>query len=117
MPQTSDGIAGLYPFIFETLNDSEGFLLGEELQNGGKIFLDPFYYLHNSSEAGKQNRLNGNFCIVGSSGSGKTTLTALVVRSLIRKKTYTIWIDPESKNEKLTQMYGGTFVDWAREVT
>ena len=54
LPQTSDGIAGLYPFIFETLNDSEGFLLGEELQNGGKIFLDPFYYLHNSSEAGKQ---------------------------------------------------------------
>ena len=114
LPQTSDGIAGLYPFIFETLNDSEGFLLGEELQNGGKIFLDTFYYLHNSSEAGKQNRLNGNFCIVGSSGSGKTTLTALVVRSLIRKKTYTIWIDPESKNEKLTQMYGGTFVDWGK---
>ena len=50
----------------------------------------------------------------GLQGSGKTTLTALVVRSLIRKKTYTIWIDPESKNEKLTQMYGGTFVDWGK---
>ena len=35
VPMTSEGVAGLYPFIFETLDDQYGFLLGEELQNGG----------------------------------------------------------------------------------
>jgi hypothetical protein len=113
-PLTSDAIAGMYPFVFETLNDLYGFLLGEERANGGKIFLDPQFYLHQPKQAAITNRLNGNFVIVGTAGSGKTTLTALVIRWLIRKRIFTIWVDPENKNEILTKRYNGTYVSWGQ---
>lgn len=113
-PLTSDALAGMYPYVFETLNDSYGFLLGEERGNGGKIFVDPQFHLHQPRQAALTNRLNGNFIIVGSSGSGKTTLTSLFIRHMIRKKIFTVWVDPENKNEALTKRYNGTFVNWGQ---
>lgn len=114
-PLTSDSIAGLYPFIFETLYDKKGILLGEELQNGGKIVIDPYYYIHEPKLASRNNRINGNFVIVGTAGSGKTTATNLLIRDCIKEKKLTIWIDPENKNDKLTKHYGGTFIDWGKK--
>lgn len=114
VPMTSDGIAGLWPFIFETLDDTSGLLLGHELQNGGKILLDPFYYLHHPDHAKITNRVNGNFIIAGRAGSGKTTAMNLVVRNCIKNKTSIVWVDPENKNRKLTLHYKGTFIDWGK---
>lgn len=114
VPLTSDSVAGLYPFIFETLQDNNGLLLGEELQNGGKILLDPFYYIHNSNDARFNNRVNGNMIIAGRAGSGKTTAMNLITRNCIKNKTLTVWVDPENKNEKLTKHYGGTYIDWGK---
>ena len=37
IPLPSLGLAGLYPFVFETLKDRDGFLLGHELMNKGAI--------------------------------------------------------------------------------
>ncbi len=113
-PLTSDGISGLWPFIFETLDDPQGMLLGEELQNRGKIFLDPFFYLHNPEIAKDINRVNGNFIIAGRAGSGKTTAMNLLVRNFIKNKTQIVWVDPENKNEKLTKHYKGTYIDWGK---
>lgn len=115
VPLTSEGVAGLYPWVYETLNDPKGFLFGEELQNHGKIIFDVFYYLHNPKQARYANRLNGNVIVTGAAGSGKTTAMSLVIRQMIKNKVMTIWIDPENKNEQLTKRYGGTFISWGQK--
>lgn len=114
VPLTSESVAGLYPFIFETLYDKKGILLGEELQNLGKIVINPYYYLEEHNLASHNNRINGNFVIIGQAGSGKTTATNLMIRHCIKGKKLTVWIDPENKNESLTKRYGGTYIDWGK---
>lgn len=114
IPLTSESVAGLYPWIFETLNDPHGYLFGEELQNGGKVFLDLFYYLNNYQEARISNRVNGNVIVVGRAGSGKTTAMNLLIREQIKNRIPTVWVDPENKNAKLTRLYGGTYVAWGQ---
>lgn len=114
IPLTSESVAGLYPWIFETLNDPKGYLFGEELQNGGKIFLDLFYYLNNHEEAKYSNRVSGNVIVVGRAGSGKTTGMNLLIREQIKNKIPIVWVDPENKNAQLTKLYGGTFIAWGQ---
>ncbi|MBR2068091.1 MAG: hypothetical protein IJ875_07555 [Solobacterium sp.] len=114
VPLPSRGVAGLYPFIFETLKDQKGFLLGRELQNCGIILFDPFFYLHNVRESQLTQRINGNAIVVGKSGSGKTTTMNLIIRDFIKNKQKIIWIDPENKNMLLTRRYGGTYVAWGQ---
>jgi energy-coupling factor transporter ATP-binding protein EcfA2 len=113
-PLPSDGVAGLYPFVFETLKDPRGFLLGCEMQNKGIILFDPFYYIHNKAESQMTQRINGNIILVGMSGSGKTTTMNLIIRDFIKNKTKIVWIDPENKNAPLTRRYGGTYVAWGQ---
>ena len=112
VPLPSYGVAGLYPFIFETLKDSKGFLLGKELQNNGIILFDPFYYKNNVEESKFNQRINGNIIVVGKSGSGKTTAMNLIIRNFIKNKVTIIWIDPEDKNEIMTKKYGGSYIKW-----
>lgn len=114
IPLPSLGLAGLYPFIFETLKDPYGFLLGYERVNQGVIILDQFYYLNNVDESVLQNRVNGNMVLVGGSGFGKTTTLMMLIRSYLRQRIKLIWIDPENKNRALTKRYGGTFINWGR---
>ena len=114
IPLPSLGVAGLYPFIFETLKDPKGFLMAYESVNQGIILFDQFFYLNNKAESKLTNRLNGNMIIVGGSGFGKTTATMLLIRSYIRQGIKLIWIDPENKNAALTKRYGGTFINWGR---
>lgn len=108
----SDSEAGLWPYIFETLDDPEGLLLAEETANLGKVFLDPFYYVHDPGQARLFNRVNGNFIFTGRAGAGKTTAMDLIIRDSIIKGVKVIWIDPENKNEIMTKECGGTFIDW-----
>jgi DNA helicase HerA-like ATPase len=115
VPLTSEGVAGLYPWVYETLNDPKGFLFGEELQNHGKIIFDVFYYLNEPKQARYANRLNGNVIVTGAAGSGKTTAMSLIIRQMIKNKVMTIWIDPENKNEQLTRKYGGTYISWGQK--
>lgn len=110
----SDSEAGLWPYIFETLDDPQGVLIGEEGTNFGRVFLDPFYYVHDPGQARLFNRINGNFIFTGRAGAGKTTAMDLIIRDSIIKGVKVIWIDPENKNERMTKECGGTFIDWGK---
>lgn len=112
VPLSSGSIAGMWPYIFETLKDPKGFLFGRELNNGGVIVWDPMFYENNPEERKQYNRLTGNFVVVGGTGSGKTTDMNLIVRYIIREKMFLCWIDPENKNQFITESYGGTFINW-----
>lgn len=115
IPLPSLGLAGTWPFVFETLKDPSGFILGHEAGNHGIICYDPFFYRNNKKESLETNRLNGNLILVGKSGSGKTTTMDLIVRFLIRTKKKIVWIDPENKNQYMTKKYGGTYINWGRK--
>lgn len=107
-------VAGLWPYVFETLKDPKGFILGYELQCAGLIQFDPFLYKNNPATASQQKRVNANCIVVGQSGSGKTTSMNLVIRNMIKNKVKIIWIDPENKNEAITKKYKGTYIDWGK---
>lgn len=115
IPLPSLGLAGTWPFVFETMKDPDGFILGHETGNNGIICFDPYFYRSNKQQAVIEKRMNGNMIVVGASGAGKTTTMDLIVRYLIRKKKKIIWIDPENKNQYMTKKYGGTYINWGRK--
>ena len=97
IPLPSLGLAGLYPFVFETLKDRDGFLLGHELMNKGAILFDQFQWLDDPMRA--LNRLSGNLVIVGGTGFGKSTLMKLLIRFYIR--THKDHLDRPGEQEQL----------------
>ncbi len=115
IPLPSLGLAGLWPFVFETMKDPEGFIMGHERVNHGVICFDPYFYRNNKAQAVQEKRMNGNIVVVGASGAGKTTTMQQIVLFLRRKKKKIIWIDPENKNYYATKKYGGTYVNWGRK--
>ena len=115
IPLPSLGLAGLWPFIFETMKDPDGFIMGYETGNHGIICFDPYFYSKNKRQAVVDKRMNGNMVLVGASGAGKTTTMDLIVLYLRRMKKKLIWIDPENKNQYMTKKYGGTYVNWGRK--
>ena len=113
IPLPSEGIAGLYPFVFETLKDNEGFLFGYERINYGVVLFDPFAYKRPKYTTRQDHqRSNGNMIIVGKSGFGKTYALNLTVRNDIREGNNVIAIDPENKINKLIRRYGGASISY-----
>lgn len=115
IPLPSLGLAGLWPFVFETMKDTEGLILGYETGNHGIICFDPYYYRNSKAQAKQEQRMNGNMVVVGRSGAGKTTTMDLIILYLIRTKKKIIWIDPENKNYRMTKKYDGSFINWGRK--
>lgn len=110
MPATS--ASGLWPYIFETLDDSNGSLVGLEATTGGHIIFNPFLYADELSSASKQNRLNNNLFVSGLSGSGKTTFVKMLIMQEIMKGHRVIYVDPENVIQNMTRQLGGVYVDW-----
>lgn len=114
-PLSSISTAGLWPWIFDTLDDEDGILLGKEMTNGGKVLFDQFYWLNNKSKAKAQGRTAGNMIIVGKTGYGKTVLMNLLIMGHFIKGRKIIWLDPENKNQFLTKFLGGNYIAFGRD--
>lgn len=113
VPLPAENVSGLYPFVFETLKDNEGFLFGEELANGGVILFDNFAYKRPQwANRHDHQRTNGNEVIVGKSGFGKTVALNLSVRNDIEQGYNVVAIDPENKIFKLFKKYHGSIINY-----
>ena len=109
-PMSSISASALWPFIFDTLEDPYGTLIGSEMVNGGKVIFNQFLYATHPDLAKMYARTSGNMIIVGRTGMGKTVLINLLVFGHLINKRKIIWIDPENKNYRLTRYCGGSFI-------
>ncbi len=105
-PIPSVTMAGMYPFIFNSIKDPGlSCLLGADF-SGGIILFNQFLY-----QIKKEfNRNNANMVILGTSGSGKSVTAKLLLRSNIRNGHKIVAIDPEGELEDMTRLYGGDFI-------
>ena len=99
IPCTSLG-AG-FPFVFQALEDENGFLLGNNKTN--LIFFDPTV----RSPA----RTNSNIMIIGKSGSGKSHFTKKMILRLLLQDIKTYIIDPEGEYKVICRQLGGQMID------
>lgn len=109
-PMSSISAAALWPFIFDTLEDPNGTLIGSEMTNGGKVIFNQFLYATHKNLAKMYGRTSANMIIVGRTGMGKTVLLNLLIFGHLINKRKIIWIDPENKNYRLTKYVGGSFI-------
>lgn len=90
-----------FPFVFQNLNDDDGFLLG--YNNASLIFWDP--------KVRSSSRTNSNVMVIGKSGSGKSHFTKKMIVKLILEDIKTYIIDPEGEYDVLTKRLGGQKID------
>ncbi len=103
----SPTMAGMYPYIFDSIKDpGASTLLGTDF-SGGVILFNQFLYQIRK----EHNRNNANMIILGTSGSGKSTAAKLLLRSALRNSYKIVAIDPENELYDMTQLYGGDSID------
>ncbi len=106
-PIPSITIAGMYPYVFDSLKDPGlSNLIGVDF-SGGVVLFNQFLYKYRK----ETNRNNANMIILGGSGSGKSTAAKLLLRGHIRNGCQIVAIDPENELEEMTRMFGGDSVD------
>ncbi len=106
-PIPSITVAGMYPFVFDSIKDPGlSNLIGIDF-SGGVILFNQFLYKYRK----ESNRNNANMIILGGSGSGKSTAAKLLLRGHIRNGCQIVAIDPENELEEMTRLYGGDIVD------
>ncbi len=103
----SPTMAGMYPYIFDSIKDpGASTLLGTDF-SGGVILFNQFLYQIRK----EHNRNNANMIILGTSGSGKSTAAKLLLRSSLRNGYKIVAIDPENELKDMTELYGGDSID------
>ena len=103
----SPTMAGMYPFIFDSIKDpGPSTLLGTDF-SGGVILFNQFLFQIRK----EHNRNNANLIILGTSGSGKSTAAKLQVRSALRNGYKVVCIDPEGELREMVDMFGGDNID------
>ena len=107
IPLPSVTIAGMYPFVFDSVKDpGAGTLLGME-RSGGVILYNQFLFQIKK----ENNRNNANIIILGTSGSGKSTAAKLLLRTHLRNGLKCVCIDPEGELGEMVNMMKGDFLD------
>ena len=107
IPVPSVTMAGMYPFIFDSVKDPGlGTLVGVDA-SGGVVLFNQFLY----KEKKEHNRNNANMIILGTSGSGKSTAAKLMLRTHLRNGLKCICIDPEGELEDMVKAMHGDFLD------
>ena len=100
-------VAGMYPYVFDSIKDPGlSNLIGIDF-SGGVILFNQFLYKMRK----ESNRNNANMIILGGSGSGKSTAAKLMLRGHIRNGCQIVAIDPENELEEMTTLFGGQTVD------
>ena len=100
-------VAGMYPYVFDSIKDPGlSNLIGVDF-SGGVILFNQFLYKMRK----ESNRNNANMIILGGSGSGKSTAAKLLLRGHIRNGCQIVAIDPENELEEMTALFGGETVD------
>ena len=103
----SPTMAGMYPFIFDSIKDpGPSTLLGTDF-SGGVILFNQFLYQIRK----EHNRNNANMIILGTSGSGKSTAAKLLLRSSLRNGYKVVAIDPENELKEMVDLFGGDSID------
>jgi len=90
-----------FPFVFQSLEDEKGFLLGNNRSN--LIFFDP--------RVRNPNRTNSNIMIIGKSGSGKSHFTKKMVLRLLLQDIKVYIVDPEGEYGTICKKLGGQMID------
>lgn len=107
IPLPSVTIAGMYPFVFDSVKDpGTGTLLGVD-RSGGVILFNQFLFKRQK----ENNRNNANMIILGTSGSGKSTAAKILLRTHLRNKLQVVCIDPEGELGEMVNMMQGDFLD------
>ena len=99
MPSLS--LAAGFPFVFQALEDTTGFLLGYNRTN--LIFFDP--------RGRSSSRTNSNIMVIGKSGSGKSHFTKKMMLKLLLEGVKVCIVDPEGEYDILTKRLGGQTID------
>ena len=103
----SPTMAGMYPYIFDSIKDpGPSVLLGTDF-SGGVVMFNQFLYQMRK----EHNRVNANMIILGTSGSGKSTAAKLMLRTAIRNGYKIIAIDPENELKEMAESVGGDTID------
>ena len=103
----SNTVAGMYPYVFDSVKDPGlANLIGVDFSGGVILFNQFLYKIRKES-----NRNNANMIILGGSGSGKSTLAKLLLRGHIRNGCQIVVIDPENELEEMTRLFGGETID------
>ena len=107
IPLPSVTIAGMYPFVFDSVKDpGAGTLLGMD-RSGGVILYNQFLFQIKK----ENNRNNANIIILGTSGSGKSTAAKLLLRTHLRNGLKCVCIDPEGELGEMVNTMKGDFLD------
>ena len=95
-PIPSISVAGMYPYVFDSIKDPGlSNLIGVDF-SGGVILFNQFLYKIRK----ENNRNNANLVILGGSGSGN-----------IRNNCQIVAIDPENELEDMCSLFGGDSID------
>lgn len=103
----SPTMAGMYPYIFDSIKDpGPSVLLGTDF-SGGVVMFNQFLYQVRK----EHNRTNANMIMLGTSGSGKSTAAKLLLRTAIRNGYKIVSIDPENELREMSEAVGGEVID------
>ena len=93
-------LAATFPFISNSLQDENGFYIGD---NEYPVFVDFFKR--------DRERVNSNMMVIGKSGSGKSYATKTLLTNLAADNCKIFILDPENEYKDLTENLGGKFID------
>ena len=96
-------IAGVFPWIFASLQDEKGVSLGTS--DGIPTFID---FFRRDSE-----RVNSNMVIVGKSGGGKSYATKSILSNLAADDSKIFVLDPENEYTELAANLNGKYINVA----
>lgn len=97
----SNTIAAAFPYVYKSLNDSNGVLIGRS--GGVPVFVN---FFQRDSE-----RVNSNTVIIGKSGSGKSYATKTILTQLAAENSKIFILDPENEYSKMATKFQGKVID------